>query len=238
MPTAGISLVREHTERIRPPRALWVPFELGRPLGPPNQPEFQIAVLRALLGLFAQAAGPVIGDYGVEAPASSDGGEPWSCVLPLPPLPAAASPTERREQVLQAEVGFLAPWYGEAVQRKGRTAYGLSGIEAERAPELADFIAAWASGESPEPPAGAVDRMPAALRSTVDDLKSFYLEAAAVQPGKSATTAYEMNRWLYHDTRFGEALYDIRDRFAAAADPDVRPPAIIQNVFRERPGSD
>ncbi len=134
MPTAGISLVREHTERIRPPRALWVPFELGRPLGPPNQPEFQIAVLRALLGLFAQAAGPVIEDYGVEAPASSDGDEPWSCVLPLPPLPAAASPTERREQVLQAEVGFLAPWYGEAVQRKGRTAYGLSGIEAERAP--------------------------------------------------------------------------------------------------------
>ena len=151
MPTAGISLVREHTERIRPPRALWVPFELGRPLGPPNQPEFQIAVLRALLGLFAQAAGPVIEDYGVEAPASSDGDEPWSCVLPLPPLPAAASPTERREQVLQAEVGFLAPWYGEAVQRKGRTAYGLSGIEAERSPELADFIAAWASGESPEP---------------------------------------------------------------------------------------
>ena len=29
--TAGVSLVRENTERLRPPRFLWVPFELGRP---------------------------------------------------------------------------------------------------------------------------------------------------------------------------------------------------------------
>src|SRR4029450_2003444 len=32
-PTAAISLVREHPEVPRPPRALWVTFELGRPLG-------------------------------------------------------------------------------------------------------------------------------------------------------------------------------------------------------------
>jgi hypothetical protein len=36
-----ISLVREHTEKINPPRALWVPFELGRPVGPPDEPAFQ-----------------------------------------------------------------------------------------------------------------------------------------------------------------------------------------------------
>ncbi len=36
IPTTGISLVREHTEVVRPPRALWVTFELGRPLGRPE----------------------------------------------------------------------------------------------------------------------------------------------------------------------------------------------------------
>ena len=44
--TTQISLVRLHTEKIKPPRALWVPYELGRPLGQPNDPEFQKRVLR------------------------------------------------------------------------------------------------------------------------------------------------------------------------------------------------
>ena len=38
IPTTGISLVREHTETTHPPRALWVTFELGRPLGVPDDP--------------------------------------------------------------------------------------------------------------------------------------------------------------------------------------------------------
>lgn len=56
--TTQISLVREHTEAIRPPRALWVPFELGRPLGQPNDSEFQMRVLRACLGLLDADSGP------------------------------------------------------------------------------------------------------------------------------------------------------------------------------------
>ena len=47
--TTAIALVRHHAERIRPPRALWVPFELGRPLGAPDEPDFQKRVLRAAL---------------------------------------------------------------------------------------------------------------------------------------------------------------------------------------------
>jgi len=38
--TVVIALVREHAEAIRAPRALWVPFELGRPLGAPNEAAF------------------------------------------------------------------------------------------------------------------------------------------------------------------------------------------------------
>ena len=56
--TTGISLVREHTEKVRPPRALWVTFELGRPLGRPDDPPFQQRVVRAALDLLANWAPP------------------------------------------------------------------------------------------------------------------------------------------------------------------------------------
>ena len=39
--TVSISLLREITEKIRPPRALFVPYPLGYPLGEPNNSELQ-----------------------------------------------------------------------------------------------------------------------------------------------------------------------------------------------------
>jgi len=62
--TASISLLREHSERMRPPRALWVSFDFGRPLGEPGDREFQLRVLRSLLDLFRRPAGPVLEDRG------------------------------------------------------------------------------------------------------------------------------------------------------------------------------
>ena len=47
--TTQISLIRPQTENTKPPRALWVPFELGRPMGAPNDAAFQLRVLRAAL---------------------------------------------------------------------------------------------------------------------------------------------------------------------------------------------
>ncbi|SVE14489.1 uncharacterized protein METZ01_LOCUS467343, partial [marine metagenome] len=68
--TTQISLIRPQTENTKPPRALWVPFELGRPMGAPNDPEFQKKVLRAALELLDRDDGPVlIEDFSGEAPA-------------------------------------------------------------------------------------------------------------------------------------------------------------------------
>ena len=47
-----ISLIRVHTETIKPPRALWVPIDLGRPLGTPNDSAFQKRVLVSALRQF------------------------------------------------------------------------------------------------------------------------------------------------------------------------------------------
>jgi hypothetical protein len=47
-------------ENTKPPRALWVPFELGRPFGPPSDPAFQKRVILAALRLLESERGPVV----------------------------------------------------------------------------------------------------------------------------------------------------------------------------------
>jgi hypothetical protein len=47
--TVTIVLLREVAERVRPPRALFVPFPHGFPLDTPGDPERQHAVLEAML---------------------------------------------------------------------------------------------------------------------------------------------------------------------------------------------
>ena len=64
--TTSISLVREHTEKVKPPRALFVPFPFGMAFGRPDDPELQHRVLRAALDLLAELAGPVLRDFPAE----------------------------------------------------------------------------------------------------------------------------------------------------------------------------
>jgi hypothetical protein len=49
--TVAIQLLREVTERVRPPRALIVPFAHGYPLGKPNDPALQRQVIDTALAM-------------------------------------------------------------------------------------------------------------------------------------------------------------------------------------------
>ena len=48
-----VQLLRLVTEKVRPPRALFVPFRHGYPLDSPDDPEKQRAVITAALNLIA-----------------------------------------------------------------------------------------------------------------------------------------------------------------------------------------
>lgn len=52
--TVALQLLREIAEAVRPPRALFVPFPHGYPLGRPDDPPRQLAVMEAALGLLEQ----------------------------------------------------------------------------------------------------------------------------------------------------------------------------------------
>jgi len=61
--TVSISLLREITEKIRPPRALFVPCPLGYPLGEPDNPNLQTRIMRAAFVLLPRTDVPVLENF-------------------------------------------------------------------------------------------------------------------------------------------------------------------------------
>ena len=60
MTTVSISVLKEITEKIRPPRALFVPYPLGYPLGEPDNSELQTRIMHAAFSLLARNDFPVL----------------------------------------------------------------------------------------------------------------------------------------------------------------------------------
>jgi hypothetical protein len=58
--TVSISLLREITEKIQPPRALFVPYPLGHPLGKPNDVVLQTRMIRTAFGLLTRNDAPIL----------------------------------------------------------------------------------------------------------------------------------------------------------------------------------
>jgi D-proline reductase (dithiol) PrdB len=58
IPTASITLLREVTDRVDPPRALFVDRPLGYPLGAPNNAPLQTAIILAMLALLKERVPP------------------------------------------------------------------------------------------------------------------------------------------------------------------------------------
>ena len=209
--TTSISLVREHTEKVKPPRALFVPFPFGHALGRPNDPELQHRVLRAALDLLSAPAGPVLVDFPDDAePGDQPGAPAQASTIP----PTAAVPDDPALETTQMRQ-YHEQW---RTRNGGRTAVGLSGIPPERFRGVVRFLQEFASGadaDMAERPAG----VPRAgfIRWCADDLKALYLEGGmAMRP---AAGGDEIMRWFWAETAMGQLLRRVRDRLDASSDP-------------------
>ncbi|MBI3128104.1 MAG: hypothetical protein HYZ11_10910 [Candidatus Tectomicrobia bacterium] len=58
IPTVSLSIVREITLQVRPPRAVFLHWPLGHPLGEPGRPAQQRQVFLDALGLLESARSP------------------------------------------------------------------------------------------------------------------------------------------------------------------------------------
>ena len=194
IPTVGISLVREHTEIIRPPRALWVTFELGRPLGIPDDPPFQRRVVHAALDLLDRTGGPLIADYPENVAEEADF-TGWACPINLAPA---------QIDTLAAEIDRLAVWYDRTVAARSRTTVGVSGLDM---PSAGRLVTTALGGPLPEAQS---------LKQAIDDLKAFYLEAASAfpDPGSSKTR----KAWLWGETILAKTLLALQPKLMASGD--------------------
>lgn len=204
--------MREHTAAINPPRALWVPFILGRPFGVPGDPAFQRRVLLAVLRLLEAPAGPVLEDYAEEAPAPA-AAETEGMACPVS-FERTAAPDDIGA-ALEREIEELAPWHDLATKRRARTTTGLSGMTMEMA---AQFVASYLNSK----PAQNLDGMNAAetLKIVCDDLRAYYYEAAAAKPGNPDAQA--VLHWFWHDTAAGRAFLALQKICLESSDASLQ----------------
>lgn len=204
-PTVALGLVRPQMEKTRPPRGLWTPFQLGRPLGEPEDAGFQRRVLMQALGLLARADGPVIlEDFPDDPPNWLDapGWQPPPLALPSALAVAPDDPAGWAGAVGR-EIAALRPAWQRAQARFGRSTVGLSGQAPEEWP---DFAARFLAGELPSVPLHATPAL--ALRFLCDDLKAFYGEAA--QADGPAPSSRQLDTWFWRRTLGGALLIALR----------------------------
>jgi hypothetical protein len=219
--TAAISLIRPQTENTKPPRALWVPFELGRPFGPPSDPTFQKRVILAALRLLERKTGPVIiVDFPDDDPRATP--DPaWR--PPFIPAAVATGPADSLAARLEAESVLLRDAHQRWVAQHHRTTVGLSGLPIG---ECARYVADWLRGRAPPSPREGFSA-PLILRFAVDDVKAYWLEAAAV--GAAKPSSRQLGDWFWNETAAGAAIYALRAALQESEDERLR--LIVSNFI-------
>ena len=205
--TTLISLVKEHSNAIQPPRTLWVPFELGRPLGAPNNPAFQTDVLRAALALLERSGpGPISVDYTQEAP-ESNANPAWQTPVDCSVYQNAwqvAESLEARRAALHAEIDALAAAHSAFKEINNKSITGLIQLDSHA---QIDWLTGYEVGSNPESPIPGMSGL-LLTRFCADDLKSYYLEAGA--SGSEHPSSKQLTDWLWDETALGAQLRALR----------------------------
>ena len=204
-----------------------MPFDLGRPFGAPNDAPFQRDVLRTVLALFERTDGPVIlEDYAKDAPGQGapENMEGMVCPIPLP-KPASPDKTDLIQSVL-SEAEQLAPWQTLFRETHNRSTVGVCDLSL---PDAIRFLGTLLNDDgTPTPP----DRNPATtLRFATEDLRNFYLEAAAMRPGGAASTD-QLIEWFWGETSAGALILALHPVCTASDNPDLKHVAADQMIPR------
>jgi hypothetical protein len=209
--TTSISLVREHTEKVKPPRALWVPFPFGLAFGRPNDPELQHRVLRAALDLLEEPVGPVLRGFPDSEETGDQPAAPTQASAIAPPEHVAIDAAMETTQMRRYHERWLA-------DNGGRTALGLTGIPPTRFRGVVRFLEGFADGQQVEHDERPSDLpLPSFIRYCADDLKALYYEGyMAMKPGAGGD---EIARWFWGETAMGQVLRRVRERLDASDDP-------------------
>ena len=208
--TVAVALLKEHAARVKPPRALFVPFPFGRALGGAGDPGLQHAVIAAALGLLESESAPVLAEF------QKTGGGPVQLVQAsdVATLDVGCSAAD--------EVTALRQFYERrAEEERGRILVGLSGVPQRRFRGVVRFLEAFAEGKDadhPDRPEGT--SVLQFVRFCVDDLKAFCYEARMSQ--RPEETEEEVHRWFWGATATGRLVVRIAERMRSSEDPSLK----------------
>ncbi len=212
--TVAISLIRPQTENTKPPRALWVPFELGRPFGPPNDPAFQKRVILTASRLLERENGPVIIEDFPDDDPREQSDPAWH--PPFVPEATADGSAEALAARLETEIPLLRGAHDRWLAQRGHTTVGLSALSMT---DCGRYVADWIRGKAPPSPRDGFSA-PLMLRFAVDDVKAYYLEAATA--GADKPSSRQLGDWFWNETAAGAAIHALRETCLASQDERLK----------------
>jgi hypothetical protein len=187
---------------VAAPRTLHGEFPLGRPLGKPNDPEFQHDVIARAFALLDAPSGPVLESHPVVL---EDTSEAVSCQLP-PAFDGDASPA-----VLEAK--GIRNAYDRINERRGVTSVGRC-MDADGVPEAIEKLETIAAG-MPFKEAG----LPGRTTAVCHDIRTYYEEAAVELSTGPIGTGRAIESWFFDETETGKVVLAARKAMADAGAP-------------------
>ena len=197
--TVLVGFVREHIEAIKPPRALWLNFPMGRPFGKPNDPEYQIKVIRAAFSLFNVASGPVLHDFPEVIPVKN-GRMGYALPVELVMKKSQIGDVDIMLQEVKKEIDNMKSDYNKALANRGRTTVGASQMKIN---EFADYIATFLKGNIPQSPRKGLGSVPQ-LKLVVEDLQAYYTETITYRDNIDDFEI--LGTWFWEKTKAGKMI--------------------------------
>jgi len=189
--TVAIAAIRGQIEKAAPPRALYAEFPLGRPLGKPNDSEYQRRVIDAAFALFDASEGPVLVDF--PEIIEDDSADRLTCTIP-PRFDADLHPA------IDEAIG-VRPAYDRTVQRTGTTSVGRAGSADDIPSMLEAFIRIGNGTPHSRAAVPGGDVLAAAM-----DVRSYY-EEVAQSLADHVPGARQVDTWLYSQTEAGDVIH-------------------------------
>ena len=197
--TVLVGFVREHMQVVKPPRALWLNFPMGRPMGKPNDPIYQMKVIRAAFSLLEKSSGPVLEDFPDVIPVVN-GRMGYALPEELVVAKDDIGDTDQLVADIAAEMEALRTPYEAAVAARGRTTVGASELQIK---DFIPYIAEFVKGNKPKSPRKGLSPVPL-LKLVVEDLAAYYTEARTYRDNIDDIEL--LGKWFWEETKSGQLL--------------------------------
>lgn len=194
--TVLVGFVREHIEAVKPPRALWLNFPMGRPMGKPNDPDFQMKVIRNAFLLLDKNSGPALEDFPDIIPVV-DGRMGYALPDELVIAKKDIGNVDHLVAEIKSEMEALRIAYETAVSARGRTTVGASELSIN---EFVPYIAEFVKGDKPKSPRKGLSPVPL-LKLVVEDLAAYYTEARTHRDNIDDIEL--LGKWFWEETKAG-----------------------------------